>query len=141
MRRILLLGLVLLTLFVLACSRSGDAGPAAASPVLPAETLASGTTSPGDVLLELTPRRLEGGQLDVEVQANTHSVDLAQFDLTELSTLKSQGKSFKPLAASSLSGHHSTGQLSFPVEGDLQGFRIVIRGVPLAETRVYEWEG
>lgn len=101
--------------------------------------ISSGSTDPGDVSIMLTPVSVANGILQVEIAANTHSVDLSQFDLKKITTLEYQNKVFKPISASILSGHHSSGMITFDVGGDADGFTIKINGIPSTEERVFEW--
>ena len=101
--------------------------------------ISSGSTDEGDVSIVLTPLSVANGIIQVEVAANTHSVDLSQFDLKKVITLEYQGKTFKPTSAFSLSGHHSSGMITFDVGSDVDGFTIKINGIPSAEERVFEW--
>ena len=99
-----------------------------------------GTTDQGDVEISLTPKGVQNGKFVVGIAANTHSVDLAPFDLTKLATLTLKGKQYTPLSASSLSGHHAQGTLEFDLGEDPEAFTITIRGIPLEEERVFRWE-
>jgi hypothetical protein len=100
---------------------------------------ATGSTKDGDVSIELTPQ-IVGDRLEVAVAANTHTIDLSPFDFSEIATLEYNGKMVKPVESSSLSGHHSSGLITFPIEGDLTTFTITILGIPNIEERVFSWE-
>ena len=101
--------------------------------------ISSGSTDEGDVSIVLTPINVAKGIIQIEVAVNTHSVDLSQFDLKKVITLEYQGKTFKPLSASTLSGHHSSGMITFDVGSYVDGFTIKINGIPSAKERVFEW--
>ena len=103
-------------------------------------SLITGDTGPGDVSVELIPKKVEDNKLIVTIKVNTHSVDLSQFDLREITTLRYGGENIKPLSALKLSGHHSSGELVFDVKGELKNFVITIIGIPLIEERVFEWK-
>ncbi len=103
------------------------------------ETITTGSTDPGDVSLELTPYELSDGQFKVRIAANTHSVDLSQFDFKQITTLNYNGKPIKPLSAPILSGHHANGELIFSVEGEAKTFTLEIKGIPKIETRTFKW--
>lgn len=103
------------------------------------QTVSTGTTEPGDVSVELTPQGINNGQLQVEIAVNTHSVDLNQFDLKEITTLEFDDKLIKPVSALILRGHHNAGTLVFEVDDELDSFIIKIRGIPKVEERVFEW--
>lgn len=103
------------------------------------KTISSGSTGPGEVSIDLTPVSVNNSHLEVKLAANTHSVDLSQFDLKEITTLKYGGESLKPTSAPALSGHHSGGTLVFDIKGDLSDFTIKIKGIPKVEERTFEW--
>ena len=103
------------------------------------ESIITGTTSPGDVSIELKPHQPANGVLEVDLYANTHSVDLSQFDLAEITSLEYEGKSVKPVSAPSMRGHHVSGTLAFEVDEELESFKITISGIPDVEERIYEW--
>lgn len=99
----------------------------------------TGTTESGDVAIELKPARFETGKLMIGVTINTHSVDLDQFDLTQITTLEIDGKKIKPSSAPILQGHHNSGEMVFDVGNELNGFSIQIEGIPKVEKRFFEW--
>ncbi len=108
-------------------------------------TVATGSTDDGDVLIEIAPGQIRNGVLVADVSANTHSVDLSQFDLAKLSTLSYNGKILKPVSVPLLSGHHSSGEMVFDlgvaVDGKtVEGFAITIKGIPAVDERVFEWK-
>lgn len=107
--------------------------------ILSLPAVSSGSTDSGDVSIALTPIKVENGRLYISIAANTHSVDLSQFNLEEIISLSYDGKSTKPAEASRLSGHHTSGELVFPVKGSLNGFTITILGVPKISERRFEW--
>jgi hypothetical protein len=102
-------------------------------------TKSTGSTGAGDVLIELTPQKIIDKKMLVKISVNTHSVDLSRFDLLALTSLEFDGKKTSPLSAPRLSGHHSSGTLEFPVEGEGKKFRITILGIDSVEERVFEW--
>jgi len=118
-------------------SNSGNAPKTSPNLANGFETIGSGSTDQGEVSIELTPVNGEKG-FRVMIAANTHSVDLSQFDLRKITTLEYGGKEIQPIAAPDLSGHHSTGELVFDAEVP-SGFTIRIRGIPKEEERVFTW--
>jgi len=102
------------------------------------KSIMTGTTGSGDVSIEITPLGMEGNQLKLEISANTHSVDLSQFDLKEISFLEYNGKSINPVLAPSLDGHHASGTLVFDIDKDIKDFKLTIKGIPKVEERVFE---
>ncbi|MBI5389643.1 hypothetical protein HZB01_04675 [Candidatus Woesearchaeota archaeon] len=101
--------------------------------------ISTGNTDDGNVQIDLTPLRFNNGRFEVEIAANTHSVDLAPFDLSKITTLEYNGKTIKPVSSSPLSGHHTTGTLLFETDGEISNFVITITGIPQEETRTYIW--
>ncbi len=102
-------------------------------------TIATGSTETGDVLIELTPYSAKNGKLEVDISANTHSVDLSQFDLKEATTLEMNGKRLKPISATTLAGHHSSGRLVFDLGKRINSYAIIIEGVPMEQNRRFVW--
>jgi len=103
------------------------------------ESIDSGSTGPGDVSIELTPQNIENNQLNVNIAVNTHSVDLSQFDLKQITTLEYNGKTISPISAPTLGGHHSNGELIFEVDEEIDNFIVKIKGIPKVQERVFEW--
>src|SRR3989338_3821498 len=104
------------------------------------KTVSTGSTQTEDVLIELTPIGMSDGKLQFEMAANTHSVDLSQYNLMELTTLEYNGKAIKPVSAPQLSGHHTSGNVIFNAGSDLKNFKVVIKGIPNVEERAFEWK-
>lgn len=102
-------------------------------------TISSGSTDPGSAQIDLTPRGISNGRLEVDFAINTHSVDLSQYDLAKATILEHDGRKIFPTAAPKLEGHHSSGTLTFNVGENLNNFKIIIKGVPDIEERVFEW--
>ena len=100
--------------------------------------LLTGTTSDGDIAIELTPR-LVNSNVEVSITANTHSVDLSQFDLSQIISLELGSISVKPSSAPQLSGHHSSGNLMFNINKNINALTITVTGIPSIEKRVYSW--
>lgn len=103
-------------------------------------TKSTGSTNQGDVLIELTPA-LNNGRLEVKIAANTHSVDLSQFELKEITTLQTNKNTLKPISAPKISGHHATGIIVFEVNKKEieKGFTVTILGIPVVEERIFIW--
>ena len=100
----------------------------------------AGTTSAGDVQIDLTPKGIVAGKFTVGFAANTHSVSMENFDLRKITTLEYNGKSYSPTAAPQLSGHHNSGSLVFDLSETPKKFKITISGIPNTEERVFEWK-
>jgi hypothetical protein len=81
----------------------------------------------------------DDGQLVLDLRADTHSGDLADLDLEALVALWVNGDSLRPVAATALAGHHSTGSVTFDPNGAPQGFAITIASVRGMEGLRFEW--
>ena len=103
------------------------------------KTIATGSTQTNDVLIGLTPARIENNRFEINFVANTHSVDLSQFDLMKITTLVYENKQVKPISVPALSGHHSSGELVFVVDKIPNNFKITIKNIPNIEERIFEW--
>lgn len=95
--------------------------------------------SESEVTIELTPKEFENGKLYVDIGVNTHSGNLADYDLNALTTLEFEGKSIKPSSAPKLSGHHNSGTLVFDIGKELDNFKIVVINLPEIQERIFEW--
>lgn len=102
-------------------------------------TRSSGSMNQGDVLIELTPKYIAPGKLIVKFAMNTHTVDLSQFNLKELTTLLYGSKKVKPTEANRLRGHHSFGLIVFDLEENPEKFSISITGIPKDKERTFLW--
>ncbi len=91
------------------------------------------------VAIDLTPQEYKDGKLNVKLGVNTHTGDLADYDLMQLTTLEVEGKLIKPSSATKLSSHHVTGTLTFEIDKEPQNFKIIITGIPEISERVFEW--
>jgi hypothetical protein len=103
------------------------------------DTKTTGSLESGDALIELTPAMLGNNRLVVKFSINTHSVSLSSYDLTQLTTLEYGGNKLKPIKATRVGGHHSSGTIVFDTGGDIGSFSIRIKGIPKIEERLYEW--
>ncbi len=102
------------------------------------DTVYAKQTSEGEVTLELEPR-WQDSMLVVHVTANTHSVNLSDIDLGELTRLIIAETRVAPDEAGPLSGHHATGRLVFRLVARPQSFAIEIRDVPDVPLRRLTW--
>ena len=103
------------------------------------QSKSSGSTNNNDVEIVLTPKQAANGILEVIINANTHSVDLSQFDLTQIATLEYNGNKIKPNSAPKLSGHHVSGSLIFNIDKQINNFAIKIQGIPSENERIFSW--
>ena len=104
------------------------------------EPKSTGSLGAGDVLIELTPLNIKDGKLNVKIDMNTHNIDLAQFDLKQITTLEYNGKSINPIDVPILRGHHSSGILIFNVDNNIKDFTIKIKNIPPTGDRIFEWK-
>ena len=128
--------------FIIGCSGNNEinsANGALQAPEQNFQTIATGSTQTGDVLIELTLISMPDGKLQFEMAANTHSVDLSQYNMVELTTLEYDGKAIKPVSAPELSGHHTSGNIIFDAGSDLKDFKVIVKGIPNVDERVFEW--
>ena len=95
-------------------------------------------TDEGRVTVKLTPIKFEDGKLYFEISLNTHSVELGQFNLTELTSLEFEGKEIKPISAPETGSHHSSGILVFNTGKELDRFTVKIRDLD-SEERTFNW--
>jgi len=103
--------------------------------------ITSGSTEQGDVSIELTPSKIANNQLTINIAVNTHSVDLPQFNLKEITFLQYEGKTIKPASVPDLQGHHSNGEIVFDIKEKIKDeFTITIKEIPKVENRVFTWK-
>jgi hypothetical protein len=103
------------------------------------DTKTTGGMGSGDTLVELTPTITDGKRLVVKFKMNTHSVSLNRIDLKEAATMEFNGKALKPLKASKVGGHHTSGVMVFDVGDIPQTFSIKLEGIPKIKERIYMW--
>jgi hypothetical protein len=102
--------------------------------------ISSGGLGSGDATIELKPSKYKDGRLEVKFYANTHSVSLGNYDLMKSTMLEYNGRTYKPVKSDRLRGHHANGKMIFEVDEKPDSFKIVIKGVPSVEERVFEWK-
>ena len=101
--------------------------------------ITTGGLGSGDMTLDIKPVRFRNGRLEVKYSANTHSVNLGNYDLMELSTMEADGKVYRAVQADPMRGHHAKGKIVFEVSEQPDHFRIVIHDIPHVMERSYEW--
>lgn len=128
------------TAIALAITNNGTGlkGEAMASGVPSFGTQVTGSMASGDAVVELTPE-FDSNRLVVKFSVNTHSVSLGSFNLKDITILEYEGKTIKPLKASRIGGHHSSGTIVFDTGKDIRSFTIRIKGIPDVNERIYEW--
>ena len=103
------------------------------------DSISTGSMGSGDTLLVLTPATIDKERLVLKFEVNTHSVRLNEFDLKQITTLEYKGKKLKPVTASRIGGHHSSGTIEFKTGEKIGSFVIRIKGIPRVKERVFEW--
>ncbi len=105
------------------------------------------TNTGGSVTIDVEWIKVEDGLLIFNVAMNTHSVDLDQYDLGELTTLRDDADNEYHLVSwdSAPGGHHRRGTLTFTLpdslsQGETKYLEIVIRDVADINERVLKWE-
>ena len=130
---------IVLVLIIAGCSANVDVGNNVNANPVAYETKSSGSLQTGDVVIEMTPIGIKNGKFEIGISANTHSVDLTQFDLMQQTVLEYSNKEAKPVSAPALNEHHSSGTLIFNLNQQPASFRIIINDIPTTEKRVFEW--
>ncbi len=137
--RILFFSFIVLLLSIAGCNTNTNLGNNVNAEPVAYEAKSTGSLQTGDVLIELTPIGIKDGKFEVMLTANTHSVDLSQFDLMQQTILQYDNKEIKPISAPALSGHHTSGELVFNINKMPENFKIEIRSIPNVEERIFEW--
>jgi len=99
----------------------------------------TGSAETGDVAIQLKPLGIKDGKLIFEFAANTHSVSLSDFDLSEITTLEYDNIDILPESVPTMSGHHASGQLIFGLGVMPDNFTVKIKGIPSVSERIYQW--
>lgn len=99
----------------------------------------TGTMADGGVKMELEPYSFESGIFRVKFYANTHTVNLDDFDMMELMHLEYENIGYKPASVDKMRGHHAGGEIEFRVPEVPDHFRIIVRDLPNMEQRVFKW--
>lgn len=95
--------------------------------------------SNSQVSIDLTPNGFSDGKLYIDASFNTHSGDLADYNLKELVGLYVDGKVIQPSSVPKLSWHHGEGTFVFDLDNQPKQFTIKIRGIPEIEERTFSW--
>lgn len=123
--------LMLAAVLPFSACQSGEDGPATVELVT--------KSTQGDVSFDLTPRTLADGGLEISVQANTHSGDLAQLDLRTAMALEAAGETWEPVEATALAGHHAAATVRFDVRPAPDRFAVTLSGVRGMPSQRLEW--
>lgn len=96
-------------------------------------------SSQGDIAFDLTPREPTEGRFIIDIRVNTHSGDLADLDLRKVAALEAAGSTYRPIEATSLSGHHSAGSITFEIQHVPEHFAVTLTGVRAMGDLRFEW--
>ena len=123
------------------------------SPGLPVPTDRSQKNQAGNVTIDVTWEvdQPSSDSLRFTVEMNTHSVDLDKYDLSKLSTLRTdEGREVTAIAwdGPSGGGHHRSGVLVFPateggkplIDAKTRSVELTIRDVAGVKERVLRWK-
>lgn len=105
------------------------------------------SSTEGAVTIEVEWLANNRDTLVFDIAMNTHSVNLDQYDLKELTFLRDEkGAEYRPLSWNSApGGHHRTGRLTFALptslsQGKAKYFELHIGDVAGVKERVLKWE-
>ncbi|MBI4144382.1 hypothetical protein HY486_03990 [Candidatus Woesearchaeota archaeon] len=107
--------------------------------IIPQQPIVSAKTSEGEVTIDLIPAGYTNGVMAFNIEVNTHTIDLSQFDLSKLTTLEYEGKTILPKTASKLTGHHNSGIITFQTEKEIKNYKIIIKEFAGVPERAFEW--
>lgn len=93
----------------------------------------------GPIMFELTPQGVAGGQFLVEIRVDTHAGNLGSLDLIKQVRLKADGRSYSPVKATRLGGHHAGGTMVFPLNVAPKRFEIIILAVGTMGDLTFRW--
>jgi hypothetical protein len=99
----------------------------------------TGTMADGGVKMEMEPYSFEAGTLRVKFYANTHSVNLGDYEMMGRTHLEYGDMEYIPVSIDRMRGHHAGGEIEFNLPEAPDHFRIVVRGLPDLEERIFEW--
>lgn len=155
LKLMIVISVLMVTILIAGCSKgfvSGEGDEVAAIPlsVSPVGNPTNGMVKSSDggaVTIDVEWHGEENNSLVFYVTMNTHSVDLDQYDLGELTVLyDSEGTEYSgALWESAPGGHHRQGILHFPLpnslsQGKTEYIEIVIRDVAGIKERAMKWE-
>ena len=103
------------------------------------------SNSDGEVTIDVDYMGYNDDLLSFNIAMNTHSVDLDQYDLAQLSELTDdKGNIYTPLSWDSIpGGHHRNGILTFSQPGSESSpdtLKLVIRNIADIQERTFKWE-
>jgi hypothetical protein len=101
--------------------------------------ISTGSMDADGVKLDLHPVGYKDGVFKVRFYANTHTGNLADYNLMERAHIEIMGEKYWPTAMDRMRGHHSSGIIEFTLSEMPSRFTIVIRGIPNTDERVFQW--
>lgn len=156
---VLIIIIIIMAITAAGCSKGfapvkgGEVTPATPMTISPVNVISDPVQSSeeGNVTIEVEWIEIENlaekDSLTFHVAMNTHSVDLDDYDLGELATLRDDsGNEYQPVSwESEPGGHHREGTLTFSLPDSLRQGRagyveVVIRSVAGIDERVLKWE-
>ena len=150
--KILALALLMLigAALILGCSSSPSNPGGAQTTIRPGSKMPSSglvqSSSEGSVDIDAKWLGERSNSLAFQIDMNTHSVELDQYDLSKLSILRDDaGKDYRPITWDSApGGHHRGGTLVFPLPDSLRQqnakyIELVIRDVAGVKERILRW--
>ena len=99
----------------------------------------TGSMDDGGVKMELEPYSYENGVFRVKFFANTHTANLGDYDMMELTHIEFKDTGYKPVSVDRMRGHHAGGEITFNLPEAPDSFRIIVRDLPGMERRVFQW--
>ena len=149
MGSLLFAGLLAIVFAVQGCSskekepgESGSAVQNGSSPKISLkhlEAVSTGSMDADGVVVDIQPLEFKDEKLTVRFKANTHTGNLTDYDLGELTALHFDGRTLKPSSAERLSGHHSAAIVEFEIGSMPEAFSITVAGIGNVKERVFEW--
>ncbi len=98
-------------------------------------------SSPGQISIDITAKGFSNGVLSFDTAFNTHSGSLAELDLMNSIILEANQKTYLPASVPVLTGHHTSGSLTFAIETQPTSYIIVIKNVPDVPERTFSFGG
>ncbi len=155
---VLIIIIIIMAITAAGCSKGfapvkgGEVTPATPMTISPVNVISDPVQSieEGNVTIEVEWIEIENlaekDSLTFHVAMNTHSVDLDDYDLGELATLRDDsGNEYQPVSwESEPGGHHRSGTLVFRLpdslrQGKAEYVEVVIRSVAGIDERVLKW--
>lgn len=103
------------------------------------------TNNEGEVTIDVRYLGFKENSISFEIVMDTHSIDLDQYDLGQLSLLKdNKGNEYRPVSwDSKAGGHHRSGNLTFSLTvlaDKINKIELTIQNIAGIKERVFEWQ-